>query len=448
MNLIRIFAVALLSFGALETSGSRIKDSLQDPGVYDTVNPSSVIDVPATLNDTVVAHIGSDASDALVPTVTEVPGLNKNSRSIKRARSEYYENPVSKKIFLPFRIVISRDNLYEDLLSAFRAEKPENVHYHGFEILIKDSEGAEEEILKVTSAVLRSLDLGGILRRLAQQDRAFHVDKNTGETIIYFNVDPAKLRLFGFVSALIAKHNLQNGVRLPGAVASYFRNPNQSLIELMREQNLGVYNYMITMMNNFNPTISKQCSFTDYEKPCLRASPHPQNPAEMQEFFEYVASGIIQPDRYKYIKEGFELVMSSEMIAACEMTAADFNAALTDYSDYTSDQLRAVSELQNIEGNRHLIEWFFTAIDQLTPHGRRMFYFFVTGLNNIPRQGLDSLGILTKLFIMNDLDQFNRVPTKIYSSQQITIILYPVESSEKMLENLKHIARTRERKLN
>ena len=53
-----------------------------------------------------------------------------------------------------------------------------------------------------------------------------------------------------------------------------------------------------------------------------------------------MASGIIQPDRYKYIKEGFELVMSSEMIAACEMTAADFNTALTDYSDYTSDQLK------------------------------------------------------------------------------------------------------------
>ena len=447
MNLIRIFVVATLSFCALETSGSEIKDSLQDPEVYDTVSPSSVIDVPATLNDTVVAHIGSDASDALVPTVTEVPGLNKNSGSIKRARSEDYENPKRKKIFLPFRIVISRENLYEDLLSAFRAEKPENVHYHGFEIRMKDSEGAEEEILKITFSVLRNLDLGGVLRRL-NQNLAFHVDKNTGETIIYFNVDPAKLRLFGFVSALIAKHNLQNGVRLPGAVASYLRNPNQSLIELMREQNLGVYNYMITTINNFNPTISKQFSFTDYEKPCLRANPHPQTPAEMQEYFEYVASGIIQPDRYKYIKEGFELVMSSEMIAACEMTAADFNRALTDYSDYTGNQLRAVSELQNIEGNRHLIEWFFAAIDQLTPHERRMFYFFVTGLNNIPRQGLGSLGILPKLFIMNDLDRFNSVPTIIYSSQQITIILYPVESSEKMLENLEHIARTRELKLN
>ena len=120
------------------------------------------------------------------------------------------------------------------------------------------------------------------MRRLAQQDRAFHVDKDTGETIIYFNVDHAKLRLFGFVSALIAKHNLQNGVRLPGAVASYFRNPNQSLIELMREQNLGVYNYMITMMNNFNPTISKQFHLLIMRNLAFVPVLILKNPAEMQ----------------------------------------------------------------------------------------------------------------------------------------------------------------------
>ena len=40
-------------------------------------------------------------------------------------------------------------------LALLEAEKPENVHYHGFEIRMKDSEGAEEEILKITSAVLK-----------------------------------------------------------------------------------------------------------------------------------------------------------------------------------------------------------------------------------------------------------------------------------------------------
>ena len=31
------------------------------------------------------------------------------------------------------------------------------------------------------------------------------------------------------------------------------------------------------------------------------------------------------------------------------------------------DQLKTNCSIENIEGNRHLIDWFFTAIDQLTP---------------------------------------------------------------------------------
>ena len=381
MNLIKIFAVASLSFRVLEVRASEINDSLPNFDIDDTSNKSNA---PFT---------------------------------------------TSMNTLAPLRIVTHKESLYEDLLNAFSHDIPKN----GLEVRIYESEGSNsrERNLEITSTILNRLE----------QDGVYRVDAISGETKLNHIADTTRLRLFGFISALIVKHNLRNGVRLPSCLAEYLRNPNQSCLELLKEDDPAFLNNLIFVRTIKNPIILQNYSFADYEDPCTRANPYPQTPNEVEEYIELAARSSIQPDSLRSIKEGFELVISSETIAACQITASDFNAALTDYSDYTGAQLRAISVIQNIEGNWHLIEWFFTAIDKLTPHERRLFLYSLTGLIDIPREGIRKLQYPTRIFIDDLFSKFGNLPiTRSYLIQnqnQNIIFIYLVESFEKMFEKLK-----------
>ena len=382
MNLIKIFAVASLSFGVLEVRASEINDSFQNLDIDDTSNSNNSNDSNIAIN-----------------------------KSIKTS--------------VPLRIVTHKGNLYEELLSAFSHDVPKN----GLEVRIYDSEGsnAREIHLEITSIILNRLG----------QDGVFDVNEVYGGTILNYEADTASLRLFGFISALIVKHNLRNGVRLPRGLAEYLRNQNQSCLELLKEDDPAFFNNLIFVRTIEKPILLQNYSFADYEDPCTRANPHPQTPNEVEEYIELAARSSIQPDSLRSIKEGFELVISSETIAACQITASDFNSALTDYSDYTGAQLRAICEIHNIEGNWHLIEWFFTAIDKLTPHERRLFLYSLTGLIDIPREGIRKLKYPTRIFIDARFSKFGNLPITISYRNQNIIYIFLVESFEKMFEKLK-----------
>ena len=439
MNLIKIFAVASLSLGVLEASGSETNDLTQNIEVNDISNITASTSAAPTRRRVVRRQMATSSNEIIpvaipnaaeasvteqVPVVTQVA----TSERSKRARSDEDGNPKLKsmKTPVPLRIVTSRQNLYRELIRVFTKDTPE----HGLEIRLTNPETAgthpRVRFLEITTIVLNNLERDGV----------FSVDQESGETNLNYDADPAKLRLFGYISALIAHHNLQNGVRLPIAVAEYLRNRERRCLELLKEVDRTFYNSLISL-KLADPDRLNDFSFAEYEDPCNRANPHPQTPGEIEEFIELVARNSIQPDRLRFVREGFELVMSSEMIAAREMTAADFNRALTDYSDYTSEQLRNSCEIENIEGNEYLVNWFFTAIDRLTPYERRMFFYFFTGLNNIPRHGLGSLDMQPRITVVNECHTFGYAATSITCFNQI--MLYQVESFEIMLNQLKSI---------
>lgn len=438
MNLIKVFAVASLSLGVLEASGSETNDLNQNIEVNDTSNTTASTSAAPSRRRVVRRQMATSSNEIIpapVPTAAEasvteqVPVATQvaTSERKKRARSDEDGNPELKymKTPVPFRLFSSNRSLYRELLRYFNSE----ILEHGLEILLTDPEYAE------THLSVRLLDITTIVLKSLERDKVFRVDQESGETILNYDAEPARLRLFGYNSALIAHHNIRNGVRLPDAVAAYLRSPERSCLELLKEADRTFYNSLIGL-RGADPNRLIEFSFADYEDPCNRANPHPQTPDEIEEFIELVARNSIQPDRLRYIREGFELVMSTEMIAAREMTAADFNIALTDYSDYTSEQLRYSCEIENIEGNKDLVSWFFTAIDQLTPHERRMFFYFFTGLRNIPRHGLGSLDVQPRITVVNDRNRFGYAATTCFNR----IMLYQVESFEIMLNKLKSIA--------
>ena len=413
MNLIKIFAVASLSLGVL---GSETNDLNQNIEVNDTSNTTTSIRAAPTRRRVVRRQMAANSNDiatsALVSTTSEASVTEQ----------------IPFVTHIPLRIVTSKQNLYRELVKVFTSDTSE----HGLEISLTDPESAD------THPRVRLLEITTIILNRLERDGVFRVDQESGETSLDYDADPARLRLLGYISALIAHHKLRNGVRLPEAVTAYLRNPERSSLELLKEADPIFYDSLIRLRGVEDPNQLINFSFADYEDPCTRANPHPQTPDEIEEFIEIVARDSIRPDCFRYIREGFELVMSTEMITALELTGADFNIALTDYSDYTSYQLRYSCVIQNNQYNMHVIEWFFTAIDQLTPHERRMFFYFFTGLRNIPRHGLGSLREQPRITLVNDRNRFGYAATSIICYNQIK--LYQVESFEQMLKQLKSIA--------